>query len=68
MSFAIPGFELKPDAPELLFIKAILDGYALAQKSPKYVTDAVDLYGEAWGDTTLSETRERIIEMLNSAR
>lgn len=49
---------------ELLFIKGILDGYALARKSPKYLTDEVEMYGDRYGDVTFSDTRERINDLL----
>lgn len=52
---------------ELLLIKSMLDGYRLYKKAPKYLTDAIDLYGEVYGDTSLQETVDRINRMIRTS-
>jgi hypothetical protein len=54
--------------PELLLIKGILDGAVLYKKLPKFLRDDIEMYSDAWGDNTLTETRERVNQMINDAR
>lgn len=49
---------------ELLFIKQILDGYAVMQKVPRFITDAVEMYGQTYCDPKLSDTRERVENLI----
>lgn len=50
---------------ELLFIKSVLIGARLSKKNPLYVTEAIDALGDRYGDTSFTETEERISKKID---